>query len=124
MWFIMLGFDMIVPILLLEFGISFVKKTPNRLKGKYGLRTKQAMRSDRTWRFAHLLCGWIWIAAGAALFIITLINRLIHTGADTETIVRSGIILLLIQIGVMAISVIPVHIALFIFFDRKGEPRS
>lgn len=124
MWFIMLGFDMIVPILLLAFGISFVKKTPQRLKGKYGLRTKQAMRSERTWRFAHLLCGWIWIVAGAALFVITLINRLLRTGADTKTIVSSGIILLLIQIGVMIVSIIPVHIALFIFFDRNGDPRS
>jgi len=123
MWFIMLLFDLIIPVVMALFGLSFIRKTPRRKRLRSGYRSKQAIRSEDARKFANRLCGYIWLPTGTVLFVITVVVMLINIGEDTTDLVKTAITLLIVQILVMAVSVIPVEIGLFINFNRKGERR-
>ena len=52
-WFMMLGFNLLIPAILLSAGKLFLKKAPKDINWIFGYRTTMSMKNEDTWAFAH-----------------------------------------------------------------------
>ena len=83
-WFIMLGIDILIPLLMLVFGWLLAHKTP-RKNAIYGYRTGMSMKNNDTWVFANRYCGKLWIKCGLILLFISVILMLTLKNASSHT---------------------------------------
>ncbi len=112
---------MVIPLVMLVSGYIMKKHPPKKINGTVGYRTLKSMRNQETWDFAHQLCGAIWIKVGAIMMLLSF-GLFLFTGRLSENTV--GMILLLtvlLQTGILLISIIPVEKALGKLFDKKGN---
>ena len=53
-WFMMLGFNLLIPAIMLGAGKLFLKKAPKDIYWIFGYRTTMSMKNADTWAFAHI----------------------------------------------------------------------
>ena len=123
-WFIMSIVSLFVPLIMLFIGIIFTKKAPNKINPVYGYRSRRSMKSPEAWKFAHFLCGKIWLYAGIVMLTLTILAMLLVLNKSQDTIGLVGTITLYVQLAVMILSLIPVEIALKRNFDENGNKKS
>lgn len=123
-WFTMLIVTLFIPILMLSIGFAFKHKSPSKINPLLGYRTSRSMKSIESWKFAHRLCGYIWIFAGAFLFDVTVLTMLLVINKGESAIQTASLVLLYSGIGVIILSIIPVEIALRRTFDENGNRKS
>ena len=123
-WFILGAVSLFVPLIMLVFGIVFLKKSPNKINPVYGYRSRRSMKSPEAWKFAHFLCGKIWLYAGIVMLSLTILAMLLVLNKSQDTIGLVGTITLYVQLAVIVLSIIPVEIALKRNFDENGNRKS
>lgn len=64
---------MLIPVIILLCGLYLKYKTPNRINGFIGYRTKRSMESENNWLFANKECGRYYIIISIILIIFTAI---------------------------------------------------
>ena len=119
-WF-NLALDLLVPLIMIGIGLSFLKKPPKDINGAYGYRTPMSMKNQDTWDFAHRVCGRVWCIAGLVMLPLGALawwrtlpyaegNRGFLTAATTG-----------LEAVVMLLTIIPVERALYQAFDKQGN---
>ena len=122
-WFLMLLFDLLLPLIMIGFGKSFMKEPPGEINSAYGYRTPRSSKNWDTWTFAHQYCGKIWYQSGRILLRITILALLFMIGQDSDLVETVGGGIFMIQ-AIPAIGVIiPTEIALRKTFDKDGNRR-
>ena len=122
------GFKMLLsilmmPLLMIGFGLLFMKKPPKRINSLFGYRTKRSMMNQDTWDFAHQYCGKIWLVCGLVIIPLSLLPILLVIGKNEQVISMTGSIILGIQVILLLASLIPTEMALKNNFDEFGRPR-
>ena len=122
------GFKMLLsilmmPLLMIGFGLLFMKKPPKRINSLFGYRTKRSMMNQDTWDFAHQYCGKIWLVCGLVIIPLSLLPILLVVGKNEQVISMTGSIILGIQVILLLASLIPTEMALKNNFDEFGRPR-
>jgi len=112
--------NLIVPLLMVIFGIIMLKYPSKNINGIYGYRTSMSRKNKDTWNFAHCLCGKLWRKIGWIMLFISVVVQLpfINSGDDVIGIV--SIILITIQCVILIGSVIVVEMALRQNFNTDG----
>lgn len=111
----------ILPFLIILFGVISYRFTPKKINGFFGFRTEQSMKNDETWIFAHKYCGKLWMKLGIGMLITSAII-FAFLRIQTEDMMGVGMILLImIQTIALIISVIPTQKALRKIFDTDGN---
>lgn len=111
--------SMLVPLSMVILGNKYKKSPPRDRNGMSGYRSTMSRINQDTWEFAHKYFGKILLISGIALVIISLvIMSAIKDRSDFETIV---VYLVFMQIGVMALIIIPTEIKLNKVFDKQGK---
>lgn len=123
-WILLFILSLFIPLLMLIFGVVFLKKTPNKINPVYGYRSRRSMKSPEAWKFAHFLCAKIWIALGAILLVVSLVAMLFMLNKSEDVIGIVFQILMYSQLAIMILSIIPVEIALKRTFDENGNKKS
>ena len=119
-WFMMLGFNLLIPAIMLGAGKLFLKKAPKDINWIFGYRTTMSMKNEDTWAFAHNVDGaflwkWGWVA-----LVITVVGMLLLFGRSVELVSTAGCILMFAQM-IPLIAVIPhTEKALHNTFDKDG----
>ncbi|KRU24705.1 SdpI family protein [Clostridium botulinum] len=117
-------YNLIIPVIMLFFGVRFRKHGPKNINGIYGYRTSMSMKNKDTWEFAHQYCGRLWIKLGFIMLIISIIvSGLAFTYFD-EAQGIIDLILVTIQTIVLIVSIFPVEKALKNNFDGNGNRRN
>ncbi|NFD29294.1 SdpI family protein [Clostridium botulinum] len=116
--------NLIIPVIMLFFGVRFRKHGPKNINGIYGYRTSMSMKNKETWEFAHQYCGRLWIKLGLIMLTISIIvSVLVFTYID-EAQGIIDLILVTIQTIVLIVSIFPVEKALKNNFDGNGNRRN
>ncbi|APH19300.1 SdpI family protein [Clostridium botulinum] len=116
--------NLIIPVIMLFFGVRFRKHGPKNINGIYGYRTSMSMKNKDTWEFAHQYCGRLWIKLGLIMLTISIIvSVLVFTYVDEAQGVID-LILVTIQTIVLIVSIFPVEKALKNNFDGNGNRRN
>lgn len=123
-WLIMNIVSLFVPLIMLIFGIVFLKKSPNKINPVYGYRSRRSMKSIEAWKFAHFLCAKIWLYAGIVMLLLTILAMLLVLNKSEETIGTVAQIVIYVQLAVLLLSIIPVEAALKRNFDENGNRKS
>ena len=119
-WLIMLGIDILIPLLMMVFGWLLEYKTPIK-NAIYGYRTSMSMKNNDTWKFANRYCGKLWIRCGLILLPITPMLLVIKEGNNTVGIMAT--IICLIQLIPLIGTIYPVEKALKNNFNENGNKK-
>ena len=116
--------NLIIPIMMLFFGVKFRNHSPKNINGIYGYRTSMSMKNKETWEFAHQYCGRLWIKLGFIILIISIICSLIAFTCDDKGQGIIDLILVTIQTIALIVSIFPAQTELKKNFDKNGNRRN
>ena len=112
-WWFIFACDLLIPVIMLVFGIVMYKHAPKNINYIFGYRTSRSMKNDDTWKFAHEYCGRLWWRLGLIMLI-----PFYNSNEDTIGIVAT--IVMTIQLIVLITSIFPTEIALKKEFNDDG----
>lgn len=115
--------DLIIPIIILLFGIRVTKHEPKNINGVYGYRTTRSMKNQETWKFANQYCGILWRKLGSIMLIISIVIAAIATRLNDNTEALVCGVLVTIQTVALVASIFPVEKALRENFDENGNKK-
>ena len=120
-WFMMLGFNLLIPAIMLGAGKLFLKKAPKDINWIFGYRTTMSMKNEDTWYFAHRIAGAFWRKWGWVTLVVTVVAMLLVLGRSEELVSTAGCFLMFAQL-IPLIAVIPhTEKALRNTFDKDGN---
>lgn len=70
-WIYMMVMNLLIPLIMIVFGMRFIKKPPEKINYIYGYRTSMSMKNQETWDFAHRYCGKLWLILGWFMIILS-----------------------------------------------------
>lgn len=111
---------LLIPFIMLFFGVLFIKHSPKDINGIYGYRTPMSVKNQDTWDFANQYMGKLWTKLGLIMLIISIILEFLSVYKFMKNI---NSILIPIQIVVLIASIFPVEKALKKHFDENGNRR-
>lgn len=121
MWLFFTLVNATIPCMTLLIGLLFYFKPPKKINYIYGYRTAMSMKNQETWDYAHRFCGRLWIFIGIFMLVATAaLLYLFLSGASAKPDDRMALIVLM-QVGLMVGSIIPVESQLRRVFDRSGN---
>lgn len=116
--------NLIIPVIMLFFGVKFRKHGPKNINGIYGYRTSMSMKNKETWEFAHQYCGRLWTKLGLIMLVISIIVSVLAFTYFDEAQGIIDAILVTIQTIALIASIFPVEKALKSNFDGNGHRRN
>ena len=120
-WLMMLGFNLLIPAIMLGTGKLMQRNTPKDINWIIGYRSAMSMKNEDTWAFAHKVAGafsWKW---GWVTLVVTIIVMLLLIGQSVELVSSAGCILMFLQL-IPVLAVIPhTEKALRNTFDKAGN---
>ena len=120
-WLMMLGFNLLIPAIMLGTGKLMQRNTPKDINWIIGYRSAMSMKNEDTWAFAHKVAGafsWKW---GWVTLVVTIIAMLLLIGQSVELVSSAGCILMFLQL-IPVLAVIPhTEKALRNTFDKDGH---
>jgi len=120
-WFMLLGFNLLIPVIMLGAGKLFSKDSPKDINWIFGYRTTMSMKNEDAWSFAHKVAGAFWWKWGWVALVVTTITMLVLIGQSVELVSSAGCILMFLQL-IPLIAVIPhTEKALRNVFDKNGN---
>ena len=122
-WIFMLCTVLLVPLIMLFFGLYFKNKSPKEINSLFGYRTTMSMKNKDTWEFAHHYCGRLWLVLGIIMLPLSVIPMLFFINQDIDVVGIAGGIIEGIQVVVLLISIFPTEKALKKTFDENGNRR-
>ncbi len=123
-WFMMLGFNLLIPAIMLGAGKLFTKNTPKDINWIIGYRTTMSMKNEDTWAFAHKVAGVFWWKWGWVALVITVVGMLLLLGRSVELVSTAGCFLMFAQL-IPVFAVIPhTEKALHNTFDKDGKRKA
>lgn len=109
----------IIPTLMITFGMVWRKHPPKNINWIYGYRSRRSMKNNKTWEFAHLYQAKVWRWSGIILLIFSLIFALLFKESYKE--IPAWIFY--IELAIMVLSILPTELALSKRFDKEGKLR-
>lgn len=126
----MMIMDLLPILIMIIFGIVFLKRPPKKINRIYGFRSKMSMKNMDTWNYSNKLLGKLWLVLGVFFTPVIIIPMLLLMpvyGQDNGSIITTvSLVLLSISLVAMIFSIIPVELSLRKNFDKDGniiEPR-
>ena len=120
--YIMLLVILIIPLLMVGFGLLLMKNPPKKINSVYGYRTRRSVRSQETWDFAHYYFGKLWLVCGLVSIPISLVPICLVLGKSEHVISVAGLIVLGIQTLLLLVTILLTERALKKNFDEFGKP--
>lgn len=122
-WFMMLGFNLLIPAIMLGSGKLFSKNSPKDINWIIGYRTTMSMKNEDTWAFAHKVAGAFWWKWGWVALVVTTITMLVLIGQSVELVSTVGYILMFLQLIPVIAVISHTEKALRNTFDKEGNRR-
>ena len=115
--------NLIVPLMMLVFGVWMRRRPPKTINGVFGYRTRRSMKNEKTWRFAHEKCGKIWTWTGLVLLIVSVGLSILLWTKGGDTLAKWTTTLTMAQVVVLLATIIPVERALKKKFEENTNPK-
>ena len=122
-WFLMLGCDLLQPLMLLIVGLWMRKAPPKNINHFAGYRTSTSMKNQDTWDFAQAYSGKMMCRLGWISILVAVIPMLFVIGASEDVISIVGLILCGVLLIPLLLVVPLTEKALQKAFDKDGSRR-
>lgn len=114
---------LIVPVIMLFFGVIFRNHAPKDINAFYGYRTSMSTKNEDTWKFANEYMGQLWTKLGLIMLIISITAIVLVSLYDNKFMNTLHSILVPIQAVVLIASIFPIEKALRKNFDKNGNKK-
>ena len=122
MWVSMLAVNLLIPAMMIGFGLMLLKKPPSKVNGLVGYRTSRSMKNQDTWDFAQRYMGKVWWKWGWIMLPpVVLAQALTLLCPDVNSMCSWSLVPTTAETVVLMVSIIPVERALKQNFDRDGN---
>ena len=118
-WVYTIGMEILIPVIMIFFGILFRYKAPEKINWLYGYRTRRSMLNKDTWSYAHRYIGKLWLSMGACMLVITMIAVLLELRNSSDLSVLITVLQMIPLIGSLFVT----ESALKKTFDESGNRR-
>ncbi len=115
---------LVIPVLLLIFGLLYFFKPIKEANHIFGYRAYFGMGSVDAWRFAQRFAGFIYMILGGVMTLAMVIVSIVLIWKDTFTLLTACAICLIIELVLTGIAVLAINIYLAVRYDRYGYRRS
>ncbi len=122
-WIYMLGMEMLIPLIMIIFGLVFSYKAPKKINWLYGYRTRRSTMNMDTWLYAHRYIGKLWLIIGLAMLVITTVVMLMVGRNDQDMISLVGGVITALQMIPLIGSLFMTESELKKTFDESGNRR-
>lgn len=122
-WWFMLCSVLLIPVIMLAFGLYCRKGGPKTINWAFGYRTSRSMKNQDTWTFAQQYCGKIWFYSGLVLIPLSILPFFFVIGQKEDIIGNLGLVICFIQLIPLLGSIFFVERALRKTFDKQGNRR-
>jgi len=120
-WLYMLICDLLIPAVMLFFGIRFGKKTPKKINSFFGYRTSRSMKNQQTWDCAHRYLGKLWKLLAPVLVVLAVVPMAMVYGKTNDEISTAGLIVCFVQLALLLCSLPITERYLKRTFDERGK---
>ena len=120
-WLYMLICDLLIPAVMLIFGIRFGKNPPKKINSFFGYRTSRSMKNQQTWDCAHRYLGKLWTMLAPMLVVLSVVPMAMIYGKPRDEMSVVGMVISVVQLALLLFSLIPVEQYLKRTFDKKGR---
>lgn len=114
---------MVGPLCLLGLGLFYLLLPPKEANYNFGYRAFWAMSSVDAWQFTHKVAGVTWTALGLVLTTVMGLRCNGFRDLGPEEMVWAALWSLVWELGIIAVSILAVNIAVMVLFDHKGNRR-
>ncbi len=105
-WWFMLIFSLLIPTVMVVFGVVFMHKTPKKINTIFGYRTRRSMKDEKSWDYAHHYFGRLWAKWGSIIFFLSIIILINVSSKSVETISWIGFAIIMGQLIIMFTSIL------------------
>ena len=113
--------SLIVPAIMVGFGLLWRKRPPRSINSLYGYRTSWSQKSKETWEFAHKYIAKIWLYIGIPLGVITIVLFFVFHNISDDALLEFIYAITFIQTIILLLTIIPTEIELRKKFDKNGN---
>lgn len=93
--------DLLIPIIMVIFGVALKFKPPGKINNFYGYRTTRSMNSQKAWDYAQRQLGVLWLYTGVILYVAIIISMLLTPVAkETLSLIHGGVGIIALLIGI------------------------
>ncbi len=117
-------FDLMVPLVMIGFGKSFMKNPPTEINPGFGYRTTMSTKNKMTWDFAQRYAGKVWYKISRIMLPLSILPLLFVIGKEVETVGTVGFWVGMAQVAVMLGTIPVVEHALKKNFDKNGRRKT
>lgn len=108
----------LIPILMSTLGMFFVRKGSKDTQGAFRYRTYRSTMNTKTWKYAHKVCGKLWVYAGRLFFIVVLSLSLVACQCNETTTGCMLSVVLMIEMLILAATVFMTEQALKRYIEK------
>ena len=120
-WLYMLICDLLIPAVMLIFGIRFGKNPPKKINSFFGYRTSRSMRNQETWDCAHRYLGKLWKLLAPMLVVLSVVPMALVYGKTNGEMSAVGMIITVVQLALLLFSLPITERHLKRTFDERGK---
>ena len=106
-WIFMLCADLMIPVIMIVFGVIFLRHPPREINGVYGYRTERSMSSKEAWNFAHAYFGKLWFCTGCVMAVLSVPAMLPCLGKGEGAVGIWGGVVCTAECVIMILPIIP-----------------
>ncbi len=121
LWLILLGTNLLLPVMMLIFGLILSKRPPKKINSFYGYRTRRSMKNMDTWLFGNQTMGQYWIRYSVLGYILTMVFMIVIMNESEDQMAMHSLILTTILLVWMIIPIFITEKKLKMTFDEEGR---
>lgn len=121
LWLILLGSNLLLPVMMLIFGLVLSKRPPKKINSVYGYRTRRSMKNMDTWLFGNQTMGQYWIRYSILGYFLTMIFMVVIMNESDDQMAMHSLILTTILLVWMIIPIFITEKKLKLTFDEEGR---
>ena len=124
MWIFMLVCNLLIPVVMIFLGRSYLRKPPKERNSLYGYRTNRSMKNQDTWDFAQRKMGEVWQKVGLVMLPLAVLGQTLTLLCPTmESMCFWSLVPTAVEVVAMTATIFPVERALKQNFDKNGNRR-
>ncbi len=107
-----------IPVLMNIMGMFFVRRGGNDTQGTFRYRTYRSTLNTKTWKYAHKVCGKLWLYAGRFFILLVLSLSLVACQCKEETAGCMLSVVLIVEMLILAGTVFMTEQALKRYIEK------
>jgi len=107
-----------VPLLMIFLGMFFVRRAGNDTQGAFRYRTYRSTLNLKTWKYAHKVCGKLWLYIGRAFLVGIFPLSIVALNCTEETAGRILSAVLMVEMLLCVGAILFTEQALKVFIEK------